>query len=619
MGTDAWGIDDGYFDTVGNWYVTSPETWLAIRGAMGGEGDCPPAPDGGLRFITSGVFTPTQRRGRLVLEDGGALAVDGGFPADLPEGYHTLHLDDSDTPVRLVIAPGRCLEPEPCWGWAAQVYAARSAAGWGIGDLADVRRLGRWATSLGARVLLVNPLAAAAPLETQEASPYCPSSRRFLNPLYLRIEEVPGADVLGDALAPLAAVGRSLNQVRQIQRDAVFRLKDEALRMLWTRFTGDDRFDRYRREQGEELEPFAVWCALAERFGGDWRAWPAEYRKPTAAAVARFAAENRRQVDYHGWLQWLLQVQLESASREIGLVQDLPVGVDPGGADAWIWQDYFADGCTIGAPPDLFNNQGQDWAMPPLVPHKLRAAGYGPFVATLRAVLRHARGLRIDHVMGLFRLFWIPRGMGAAAGAYVRYPADELLALVALESRRAGAFVVGEDLGTVENATRWKLAECRAMSFQVLWFEERPPAEYPRSGMAAVSTHDLPTVAGVWSGRDGEAQRAIGAASEEAVRHMRRRFEQRVGLPPDTPVDAVIQRTYELLAEAPSAVLLATLDDALAIEERPNMPGTTTQWPNWRLAIPGGLEALEASPLPRRIAAALQRKPGPTAHRPRAP
>jgi 4-alpha-glucanotransferase len=248
--------------------------------------------------------------------------------------------------------------------------------------------------------------------------------------------------------------------------------------------------------------------------------------------------------------------------------------------------------------------------LPPFVPHKLRAAGYGPLVKTFRAVLRHAGGLRIDHVMGLFRLFWIPQCLGPDHGAYVRYRADELLGIVALESRRAGAFVVGEDLGTVEAGTREELAARNILSFRVLWFEDGPPAQYPQRAMAAVSTHDLPTVAGLWTGDDLAAQRAIGLGSAEATEGLRRHLVNVVGLAEGQTPEEAIEMTYRRLGEAPSLVLLATLEDAAAARQRPNLPGTIAQRPNWSLALPHDLDALESSELPRRIANALGRATG---------
>ena len=252
--------------------------------------------------------------------------------------------------------------------------------------------------------------------------------------MYLRIEEIPGAAALGADLERLAATGHALNQERVINRDAIFRLKVAALEQLWQGFGGDPAFEQYCKAQGDALSQFATFCTLAEHYGQGWRHWPAAYRHPDAPAVERFAAAHRDRVRFHQWVQWLLDDQLARVAAALPVMHDLPIGVDPNGADAWVWQDLLATDVTVGAPPDEYNTLGQNWGLPPFVPHKLRAAAYQPFRHTIQATLRHAAGLRIDHVMGLFRLFWIPREAEPSTGAYVRYPADELLAILALES-----------------------------------------------------------------------------------------------------------------------------------------------------------------------------------------
>jgi 4-alpha-glucanotransferase len=277
-------------------------------------------------------------------------------------------------------------------------------------------------------------------------------------------------------------------------------------------------------------------------------------------------------------------------------VQDLPIGLDAAGADAWCWQELLAQGASVGAPPDEFNPAGQDWGLTPFVPDRLRAAGYGPLVETLRATFRHAAGLRIDHVMGLFRLYWVAGG----AGAYVRTHAPEILGIVALESARARAFVVGEDLGTVEPGVREAMAAHRMLSYRLLYFEEGPPATFPEMALTSVTTHDLPTVAGLWSGADLRRSQAAGVPqNEEGLLALR----QKLGAGQDA--EAVVAATHRALAQAPSRLVLATLEDALAVEERPNLPGAPADFPNWSLALPVPIEELEEKPLPRVIAAAL--------------
>ncbi len=604
--TDPWGIAAGYQDATGVWRAVSPHTRAALEAAMGVEpGAVPPPP--AVRVIRAGERAGLEAPGRLALEDGTSLEVGRALPPDLPLGYHTLQPGRDGPTVRLIVAPARCpLPPDQAWGWAVQLYATRSQQSWGLGDLADLRRLGRWSAALGAGMLLINPLAAPLPLPTQQPSPYFPSTRRYLNPLYLRVEEVPGADRLGADLDRLAAAGRALNAERVIDRNRVFRLKMQALERLWHGLGPAEEFEQFRSERGATLQEFATFCALAERFGGGWSRWPQEYRRPQSAAVARFAAEQHERVGFHAWLQWLLDRQLAAAAREIGLMQDLPIGVDPDGADAWAWQDVLATGATVGAPPDRYVKRGQDWGLPPFVPHRLRAHGYEPFVQTIRAALRHGGGLRIDHVMGLFRLFWIPAGLSPVEGGYVRYPADDLLAIVALESQRAGAYVVGEDLGTVEAGVRERLAEHGILSYRVLWFETDPPARFPELAMAAITTHDLPTIAGLWTGSDLVEQKRLGLEpNETALARIRDRLGALTGAGETSTVAEVIEAAYRRLADAPSHLVTATLEDALAVAERTNMPGTITDRPNWSIALPAPLEALEQAPLPRRLAAAL--------------
>lgn len=612
MDTDQWGISRHFYDAQHQRHETSEATRQRVLEAMGvGPGDAPPAHDP-VRVIARGE-QPSLGSGIIVLEDGTRLAARERPPADLPLGYHRFEADGASQPVWLVVTPQQCPLPpdQGLWCWAAQLYAARSAASWGIGDLADLRRLARWSAGLGAGLLMINPIGAVNPRLPLQASPYYPGSRRFRNPLYLRIEEVPGAAALGRELERLASAGRALNSAARIDRDAVFRLKLDALERLWQVFGGDARFDAYCQEQGEDLEQFATFCTLIEQLGPDWHVWPNEYRRADAPGIARWAHDHGERVRFHQWLQWLIEVQLASASAEIRIMHDLPIGVDPGGADAWAWQDVLANGCSVGAPPDMYNTQGQDWGLPPFVPHKLRAAGYMPIVKTLRAVLRHAGALRIDHVMGLFRLFWIPHGAGPRNGTFVRYRADELLGILALESHRAGAFVVGEDLGTVEMGVRERMAERQVLSYRLLWFEETPPDNYPRLAMVAVTTHDLPTIAGLWTGEDLAAQQQLGLKpNAQAVQQIKDRIAKLTGLPNDAGPEKVIEQAHMLLARAPSLIVSATLEDALAVSERTNMPGTVDQWPNWSIPLPGGLEALEASPLAARIASIFNARAG---------
>ncbi|MCU1352601.1 MAG: 4-alpha-glucanotransferase [Acidimicrobiales bacterium] len=609
MATDPWGIEAGFEDVGGRWHATPEPTRAALRAAMGADPADPlaPPPDGRpVSVVRSGDEATVEDPGALTLEDGTVVPVERRLPPDLPLGYHTMQTRAGDL-SRLIVTPGRCHLPPDlhAWGVAVQLYAARSQDSWGMGDLGDLAELVRWSTGHGAGVVALNPLHAAAPLPHQEPSPYFPSSRRWVNPLYLRIEDVPGAAAL-PGLARLAAAGRSLSGTR-IDRDAVWRLKLDALEQLWERSDADPRFDRFQREHGHDLRQYATYCALAEHHGTGWRTWPAEHRRPDDPAVARFAAAHTERIAFHAWLQWLLDEQLAAAGADDVVIADLAVGVDPDGADAWQWQDVFAEGVRVGAPPDEFNTQGQDWGLPPFIPWRLRDAGYEPFVATIRAGLRRARGIRIDHVMGLFRLFWIPPDAGPDAGGYVRQPAHDLLDIVALESVRAGAFVVGEDLGTIEDDVRRALHDAGVLSYQLLLFEDAPPARWKHQALAAATTHDLATLTGLWTGADLEAQRRLDLQPNEAGTHaMRDHVRDLCGLADDAPSTDALVAAHQALAQAPSMIVTATLDDLLGAEERPNMPGTTDEWPNWSIPLPAPIDDLDAQPLVTPIVEALK-------------
>jgi 4-alpha-glucanotransferase len=368
---------------------------------------------------------------------------------------------------------------------------------------------------------------------------------------------------------------------------------------------GGEAFARWREEQGQTLQDWATWAAIAEEHGGDWHSWPEELRRPTGAGLARYVEQHGAVVAFHAWLQWALDLQFTAATGDMTVIQDLPIGVAGGGADAWTWQDVLAEGVSVGAPPDAFNSQGQDWGSPPLIPWRLRDADYEPFIQSIRATIAGAGGLRIDHVMGLFRLWWVPAGGSAAEGAYVRYPAEDLLDIVALESSRAQALVVGEDLGTVEDGVREAMAEHGILSYRLLWFEDDDPAEWPAEAMAAITTHDLPTVAGLWTGADVEEQREHGTGTDEELERGRTSLMGHLPkLPDGAPVDEAVEQAYRRLAEAPCRLLSATLDDALGEDRRPNMPGTTDR-PNWSLPLPVPVEDLPGHPLVQTVARTL--------------
>lgn len=608
---DSHGIATRHKDVHGNWHQAPETTVRTIRAimkrpAVGGE-------KAELQILKAGEKFHLKRPVGLTLEDGTTHVCAKELPPDLPIGYHTLTDLRNERRTHLMISPRRCYLPKSlrAWGWAIQLYALRSKASWGIGDFADLRNFSRWASrELRCDFILSNPLGAATPLLPQQASPYFPGSRRFWNPLYLRIEEIPGANQAGLRLAQLATAGHKLNEHRLIERDEVFRLKMNALEKIWRRFNGHSNFDEFCTNQGQPLESFATFCSLAEHFKSGWHKWPNSFKRPDSAAVAKFARANSRRIAFHQWLQWQLNEQLASAGKQLPIMQDLPIGIDPDGADAWCWQDTLAMGVSVGAPPDAFNTRGQNWGLPPFIPGRLREARYAPFRQTVQAAMRLRGGLRIDHVMGLFRLFWIPRDASPSEGAYVHYPADELLAILAIESHRTKGIVVGEDLGTVDPEMRKTLKRLDVLSYRLLWFESGPMERFPRQALASVTTHDLFTVAGLWNGSDLAAQKQLGLQpNERGMQKILKRLRAATHLPAGAPAPDAIVKTYKLLAKAPSMLKVAAMDDALAVEERPNMPGTTTAWPNWCLGMPAPLESIKKCKLVKAISKVM-RQPG---------
>ena len=592
-------IAQTYLDSAGAEHSIAQATIQRLREVLGSP--TTDAEDTGPVVTRPGQQAPV--RGQLLLEGGGTLEIDGVVPADCPLGYHTL-----TTPTgqrrRLIVGPGRChLPDERAWGWTVQLYATRSRHSWGIGDLGDLRTLTRWAAEQGAGFILVNPLHAVAPTLPQQASPYFPTSRAFRNPIYLRVEDVPGADRVD--LRDFQQAGWAANAGPLIDRDTVWRIKRSALHRVFSQTRPDDSFAAWRADQGAALQRFATWCALAEQYGPNWREWPSELRSPDGAAVLRFADEAASAVTFHAWLQWLLTRQLADLAPGVAVIQDLPIGVDPDGADAWAWQEVMAEGVSVGAPPDPFNLSGQDWGLHPFVPWRLRQADYQPFIEALRSTLAENGGLRIDHVMGLLRLWWIPEGSPPTEGGYVHYPVRDLLEIVALESNRFQAVVVGEDLGTVAPGLREEMEARNILSYRLLWFEEEPPARWPVTALAAVTTHDLPTVAGLWTGADLADQQAGGLDADAAsTEELRDHLAKVTAVPATASPREVIAAAYQTLAQAPCRLLAATLEDAAGVELRPNLPGTTREQ-NWSLPLPVPVEDLLAAPDPAAIARTL--------------
>jgi 4-alpha-glucanotransferase len=493
---------------------------------------------------------------------------------------------------------GRCSgAPERTWGWALQLYALRSRDSWGAGDFADLRRFGRWARRQGASVALLNPLGAQLPTLPYQPSPYYSSSRRYLNTIYLRVEEVQGAERCAAELEPLRRAAQALNANRFIDYDRVFELKSKALELVFNATPRPRGLAKWMNEEGDALRDFATFNAIAEKLGPAWRSWPPGLREANADEVATTRQHLHQRIAFHQWLQFHLDLQLQRASREIGLITDIPLGFASDGFDAWRWQHLLAPDMRVGAPPDEFFPDGQDWGVPPFDPWKLKAARCAPFVEAIRSAATHAAGVRLDHVMSLFRLFWIPTALTAKDGLYVRYPSDDLLAALAEESRRANSFVVGEDLGLVEPSVRKRLRAKGALSYRLLWFEGASPGRWPHDAVGAVGTHDLPTVAGIWNRTE----------PDHRLHRLRKQLVDVTRKPDGTPAVDVAVAAYRVLARGRTRIVLAQLEDALGVEERPNVPGTTTEFPNWHLALPLIREEIERSRGARRISTVMRR------------
>lgn len=609
-GRDDFGVAAGWYSVDGTATPADPAARAELRDALAGSEHPSGPPPGPPRwFVRPGEEHHVWSPGVVLLEYGGEVEVPHQLPPDLPLGAHVLRSGGVDTD--LFVVPHRCTSVRErlggrCWGWAVQVPAARSAHSWGHGDLADLAELGRWTREAGGSVLAHSPLGASVPLPSQEPSPYYASSRRFWSPLHLRVEEVEGAsgggDELVEVLARASAAGRELLEDRRIDRDRVWELKSAALCAIWdhVRESPETRGELRDVAHDETLTTFATFCALAEHHGSGWSAWPEEHRQPSAAAVARFASERAADVDRWRWIQVQLDRQLAAAAAELPLMADLPVGFDPDGADAWADQDLLAAGCRIGAPPDDFNPRGQDWGLPPYVPWRLRHRAFAPWRDTLRRVLRHAAALRVDHVMGLFRQFLIPPGRDPTGGAYVYQPDVGLLDVACMEAARAGAVLVGEDLGTVEPGVREAMAERGVLGYRVAWFADDPPRSWPRDTVAMIGTHDLPTVAGLLGGQDAQAREAAGMepdprGDESMARRLLELTSSSEGGRPEAASGAreVSLAAHDALARSGSDLVVATLEDAVGQVERPNLPGTVDEHPNWRLALPVGIEHLD--------------------------
>lgn len=604
---------------------------------------------------------------KLVREDGESfdltLADAGGGRAHvrpiLEPGYHRLLVGGEETTVAVAprsgvsiasVAGGRRM-----WGLAAQVYGLTRKGDGGIGDMGGVAALAETAARAGADALALSPLHAGFTADPHHFGPYSPSSRLFLNPLNADPEFLFGEERLQEVVNACGAAASLAAHERAALIDwpAASRAKLGVLRALYENFCAVELaeaspgrlaadFAAFRADGGALLEEHARFETLhGARFNGDpgqwsWRSWPEALRNPASAEVAAFAAGHAAEVDFHIFLQWIAdrsfaaaQKIAQQAGMAIGLVSDLAVGMDSGGSHAWSRQQDVLVGLSVGSPPDLFNPNGQAWGLATFSPIALKANGYAAFLATLRACMKNAGGVRIDHAMGLARLWMVPEGENARHGAYLSFPMEDMMRLVALESARNGAVVVGEDLGTVPVGFRERLAEAGVAGMRVLQFEKNderfyPPEWYPADALAMTTTHDLPTIAGWWSGADIDLRASIGGEQfgETAENDRKTRATERgqlwtafreagaaEGEPPafNLPAPAV-DAAVTFLAATPSKLVLLPLEDAIGQIEQPNLPGTLDEHPNWRRRMPSPAPDLLAEPAPAARLESLNRR-----------
>lgn len=588
------------------------------------------------------------------------------LPGLPPVGYHRLHMtatDGGSASMDVIVAPARAYMPpvvaddRHAWGLATQVYALRTETDWGVGSYKALEELAVGAAKLGAATIGINPLHALFANDPEKFSPYAPSSRRFLNIAYMDVEAIPEFRECLEAKRMFASPGFQANLARVrgyrlVEYVDVARLERPLLEILYSWFRkehlepGDARgqaFRSFQKEGGRFAELFCTFEALHEKFlkeeNGYWRHWPQGFRHPASPDVANFTLENRERVEFFWWLQFIADQQLgaahdgaRAAGAEIGLYRDLGVGIAGDGAEAWLEQDNLSLGVSVGAPPDPLALKGQDWGLIPFNPIALREAGYAPFIGVMRANMRHAGALRLDHAMALQRLYWVPPGATADQGAYVRYPVEDLFRLVALESQRNRCLIIGEDLGTVPEGFRERMAAMSMFAYRVMVFEQKDgrfkaPGEFDGDALSIFATHDLPSVRGYWNGSDIGLREKLDlypregmGEQERANRHSDREklvaaFAAEGLLPDGFPVNgalsddeagALSQAAHLFLARAKSKLMMVQIEDVLGLDTQMNLPGTTNQHPNWRRRFPVDVQTVLSDPRLIGLAARLK-------------
>lgn len=604
------------------------------------------------RFFTGTVGSPISLRGiapgvaELALEQGSKQSIrlkSGDRAAIVPpissSGYHRLRVGSRE--VTLAVAPARCVTlediapGEKLWGLGVQLYSLRRTQNDGFGDAAALRDFVTSAASEGADAIGLSPTHSMFAADAMHYGPYSPSSRLFLNGLF-----ADPASFFGEA--PVAASSSRQNQAHAlIDWKASGETKYGLLRSLYDAFVANElrregsglasRFHSYVREGGDRLHEHALFETLHRHWltqsdpKWNWSEWPQAWRAPTSPDATRFAQEQQREVRFHMFLQWIAAESFDSVQQHardsgmrIGLMSDIAVGMNPGGSHAWSRSQDLLPDLSVGAPPDLYNTRGQDWGLTAFSPQALLANGFEPFIATLRAAMRHAGGVRIDHAMGLARLWLVPRGASAAEGAYLTYPLDDMLRLVALESHRHRAIVIGEDLGTVEPEFRERLSNAGISGMDVLWFQRdgkefQSPRTWRRDAVAMTTTHDLPTVAGWWTGSDIATRGKLGLVDEKKEKLERKqdrvrlwRSFRKAGVatsedPP--PVDAsgeAVDAAIAFTAQSPAPLALIPIEDVLGLTDQPNLPGTIDEHPNWRRRLERPASEIFAEPRVKR-------------------